>query len=187
MEQWNEIKEKIYPWVKQTLYDTDLIPTKNIKVKETPLISFVGDLMIVLVISRGEKYEVLKEKMVPEEITAEELYHLACENLVRDVKFVVSRTMYGGYGIIADGHHEVSSLCYQHIWNICAEKLEDDLVIAAPSKDMVLFLPAGADDLMDAMEDFSNQAYDRGENKVTRQWFYFDRKKKELSVYEKAV
>ena len=108
------IEDKIYPWVKESLIDHHVLNGKNISPADTPLISFVGDLMIVLVIHRGnDSYEILKDNMLPEGCNIEELYHKACQNLARDVKFVISQTLYGGYGIIADGYHEASSLCFK--------------------------------------------------------------------------
>ena len=70
----------------------------------------------------------------------EALYHTACENLARDVEFVIGNTWYGAFGIIADGFHEASSLCFKHIWQVCVDKLKDDLVIMVPSKDTVCLL-----------------------------------------------
>lgn len=51
----------------------------------------------------GGTYEILKDNMLPPESDMEQIYHIACENLVRDVEFVISHTWYGGFGIVADG------------------------------------------------------------------------------------
>lgn len=112
-----------------------MINGKEISEKDTPLIAFAGDLHIVLVINRGnDTYEIIRDKMLPADCDIEELYRIACANLVRDVKFVVSQTLYGGFGIVADGYHEASSLCFQHIWTMSADKLKDDLLIIAPAR-----------------------------------------------------
>ena len=50
--------------------------------------AFLGDLKIIFVIKRQEDtYEVLKDSMLPPDCDILELYHKACENLVRDVEF----------------------------------------------------------------------------------------------------
>ena len=140
---FENIKNKIYPWVKETLVDYKALNGKYISPKDTPIVSFVGDLMIIFVIERGEDtYEIVKDHMLPPDMNIEELYHIACENLARDVKFVISNTMYGGFGILADGYHEASSLCFKHIWSLCVDKLGEDVIIMVPAKDMVLFVPA---------------------------------------------
>lgn len=182
---FENIKDRIYPWVKQNLIDHEALNGKFISEKETPMVSFVGDLFIVFVIRRGEdSYEIIKDNMLPPECDIEELYHIACQNLVRDVEFVISQTMYGGFGILADGHHEASSLCFKHIWSVCAEKLDDDVMIMVPAKDTVLFVPASQEHLVDKMVDFAKQAYDRNLDKISTELFVFTKEGKELLAYD---
>ena len=182
---FENIKHKIYPWVKETLVDYQALNGKYISPKDTPIISFVGDLMIIFVIERGEDtYEIIKDNMLPPDLEIEELYQIACENLARDVKFVISNTMYGGFGILADGHHEASSLCFKHIWSMCVDKLQEDVIIMAPAKDMVLFVPAGNQKLLDDMYAYGMEAYNRNRDKISTKLLRFTKREKELVVYE---
>lgn len=181
---YENIKELIYPWVKEELADTHALNGKNISEKDTPVVAFVGDLKVIFVIKRGENYEVLKDNMLPPEASIEELFHTACENLVRDVEFVIGNTWYGAFGIIADGIHEASSLCFKHIWKMCAEKLDDDLVIMVPAKDTVLFATAGQKKVIEKMTEHSKGAYDSGTGSISLTPLLFSKEKEELSVYE---
>lgn len=182
---FENIKDRIYPWVKQNLVDHEALNGKFISEKDTPMVAFVGDLFLVFVIRRGEdSYEIIKDNMLPPDCDIEELYHIACQNLVRDVEFVISQTMYGGFGIIADGHHEASSLCFRHIWSVCVDKLQDDILIMVPAKDMVLFVPASQEQLVDKMVDFGKQAYERNLDKISTDLFIFTKEGKELLAYE---
>ena len=182
---FENIKDKIYPWVKETLVDHKALNGKYISPNDTPIISFVGDLMIIFVIERGEdKFEILKDNMLPPDANIEELYHIACQNLVNNVKFVISNTLYGGFGILADGHHEASSLCFKHIWSMCVDKLQDDVIIMVPAKDMVLFVPASDQKRIEAMYEYGKQAYERNVDKVSMKLFRFTLREKELVVYE---
>lgn len=182
---FENIKDKIYPWVKESLVDHVALNGKFISPKDTPIISFVGDLMIIFVIKRGEdKFEIIKDNMLPPETDMAELYQLACQNLVRDVEFVISNTMFGGFGILADGHHEASSLCFKHIWSVCADKIGEDLVIMAPAKDMVLFVQASNQKAIDSMVDYGNQAFERNKDKISKKLLLFKKEEKELVVYE---
>lgn len=184
---FENIKDKIYPWVKQTLVDHEALNGKFISEKETPMVAFVGDLLIVFVIRRGEdSYEIIKDNMLPPECDIEELYNIACQNLVRDVEFVVGNTMYGGFGILADGHHEASSLCFKHIWSVCADKLDDDLVIMAPAKDTVLFVPASQETMINKMVDFGKEAYERNQDKISTKLMVFTKEGKELLIYDET-
>lgn len=179
------IKDKIYPWVKESLVDHQALNGKYISPNDTPIISFVGNLMIIFVIDRGQdRYEIIKDNMLPPDIDMEMLYATACENLAKNVQFLISNTLYGGFGIVADGIHEASSLCFKHIWSVCAEKLQDDVVIMAPSKDMVLFVPAKDTQRVEAMKSFAKEAYDRNKDKISLQMFCFTKEGKELVVYE---
>ena len=182
---FENIKDKIYPWVKESLVDHVALNGKFISPKDTPIISFVGDLMIIFVIKRGEdKFEIIKDNMLPPETDMAELYALACQNLVRDVEFIISNTMYGGFGILADGHHEASSLCFKHIWSVCVDKLQEDIVIMVPAKDMVLFVPVSNEKALQSMIEFGEEAYKRNKDKISTKLLLFKKEEKELVVYE---
>ena len=183
--QFKNIKSSIYPWIKESLVDHQALNGKYISEKDTPLVSFVGDLMIVFVIKRGEdSYEIVKDNMLPPDCDIAELYHTACENLARDVEFVVSHTWYGGFGIVADGIHEASALCFQHIWDVCAQKLGEDLAIMAPSTDIVLFVKAGDHELVKQMRTFGEEAFDRSRDKISKTILIYTKEGKELRIYE---
>lgn len=182
---FENIKDRIYPWVKKNLVDYEALNGKFISEKETPMVSFVGDLFIIFVIRRGEdSYEIVKENMLPPDCDIEELYHLACQNVVRDVEFVISQTLYGGFGILADGHHEASALCFKHIWSVCADKLNDDILIMVPAKDSVLFVPASQENLVEKMIDFGEQSYERSLDKISTDLLIFTKEGKELLTYD---
>lgn len=182
---FENIKDKIYPWIKESLVDHEALNGKFISDKDTPIISFVGDLMIIFVIKRGEgKFEIVKDNMLPPGTDMAELYHIACQNLVRDVDFVISNTLFGGFNILADGHHEASSLCFKHIWSVCVDKIQDDIVIMVPSKDMALFVPASNTKAIEAMRNYGNTAYERNKDKISKKLLRFTKEGKELVVYE---
>ena len=126
--QFESIRDKIYPWVRKELGD--------ISEKDSPVVSFINDLRISLSgegadFGGEDVFEVLKDDMLSPDCDVEALYYASCENLVRDVEFVIANTWYGGFAILADGWHEASSLCFKHIWQVCVDKLKDDLLIMA--------------------------------------------------------
>lgn len=181
---FENIKDKIYPWLTQSLVDHQAVNGKMISEKDTPLVSFVGDLMILFVIKRGEEtYEIIKDNMLPPNCDMEMLYHIACENLVRDVEFVIGNTMYGAFAILADGYHEASSLCFKHIWSMCVDKLQDDLLIMVPTKDVVLFAAASQEAVVEKMKIHAEQAYEGGNNRISTETYLFTKEGKELLTY----
>ena len=86
--------------------------------------------------------------------------------------------------MLADGMYEASSLCFKHIWQVCVDKLKDDLIIMVPTKDTVRFAPAGAKDVIDKMEEEIRELYENTREKITMQKFLFSKTRKELAVYE---
>lgn len=183
---YENISKLIYPWVKESLVDYEALNGKNISEKDTPVIAFVGDLKIIFVIKRGENvFEVLKDNMLPPECDIEEMYHLACENLIRDVEFVIGNTWYGAFAIIADGYHEASAVCFKHIWQVCVDKLKDDIVIMVPTRDMILFAPAAQDEVVHKMTDHGRQAYEMSRDKISTSLLMFSKDRKELTTYDK--
>ncbi len=182
---FENIKDRIYPWVKEELRDSKAQNGKNISEKDTPIVSFINGLSIIFVIKRDEDvYEVLKDNMLPPGCDVEALYYKACENLARDVEFVFANTWYGGFAVLADGWHEGSSLCLKHIWQVCVDKLKDDLIIAAPTRETVLFAPASQEKVVERMVSHAEQAYDQAKDKVSRKRMLFSKDRKELTAYE---
>lgn len=184
---FENIKEQIYPWITQSLIEPQALNGKKLSVTDMPLIAFAGKLMVVFVIKRGEEaYEIIKDNMLPPDCDIEALYQIACENLVRDVEFVIGNTVYGAFAILADGYHEASSLCFQHIWDVCATKLEDDLLIMVPSKDTVLFAPASQDEVLEKMKQHAERTYAAAQSKVSMGLYLFTKDGKELLAYDET-
>ncbi len=180
-----EIKDQIYPWVKGELADTKALNGKYISEKDTPVVSFISGLRIIFVIKWGEDvYEVLKDNMLPPDCDVEALYYTACENLVRDVEFVIANTWYGGFAILADGWHEASSLCFKHIWQVCVDKLKDDLVIMAPTRETVLFAPASNEKAVAKLKEHGEQTFEQTKDRISTRLMLFTKDRKELIEYE---
>lgn len=180
-----EIKDQIYPWVKGELADTKALNGKYISEKDTPVVSYISGLRIIFVIKRGEDvYEVLKDNMLPPDCDVEALYYTACENLVRDVEFVIANTWYGGFAILADGWHEASSLCFKHIWQVCVDKLKDDLVIMAPTRETVLFAPASNEKAVAKLKEHGEQTFEQTKDRISTRLMLFTKDRKELTEYE---
>lgn len=183
---FENIKDHIYPWVKGGVFtDTQALNGRHISEKDTPVVSFIKDLVIIFVIKRNDDvYEVLKDNMLPPDCDIEGLFYSSCENLVRDVEFTIANTWYGGFAMLADGYHEASSLCFKHIWQVCVDKLKDDLVIMAPCKDTLLFAPASQKKAVEKMIEHGKQSYEQSNNKISETLMLFSKDRKELTVYE---
>lgn len=182
---WETIEDQVYPWIKNELTDTQALNGKHFSEKDAPVVVFLGELKIIFVIKgNADVFEVLKDSMLPPGCDIEDVYHKACENLVRDVEFVIGNTWYGAFAVLADGHHEASALCLKHIWQVCVDKLKDDLIIIAPAKDTVLFAPAGQPEVVKKMEDHAKMAYDQSEDQISLEKLRFLADRRELVIHE---
>lgn len=182
---WETIEDQVYPWIKNELTDTQALNGKHFSEKDAPVVVFLGELKIIFVIKRNaDVFEVLKDSMLPPGCDIEDVYSKACENLVRDVEFVIGNTWYGAFAVLADGHHEASALCLKHIWQVCVDKLKDDLIIIAPAKDTVLFAPAGQPEVVKKMEDHAKMAYDQSEDQISLEKLRFLADRRELVIHE---
>ena len=182
---WETIEDQVYPWIKNELTDTQALNGKHFSEKDAPVVVFLGELKIIFVIKRNaDVFEVLKDSMLPPGCDIEDVYRKACENLVRDVEFVIGNTWYGAFAVLADGHHEASALCLKHIWQVCVDKLKDDLIIIAPAKDTVLFAPGGQPEVVKKMEDHAKMAYDQSEDQISLEKLRFLADRRELVIYE---
>ena len=182
---WETIEDQVYPWIKNELTDTQALNGKHFSEKDAPVVVFLGELKIIFVIKRNaDVFEVLKDSMLPPGCDIEDVYRKACENLVRDVEFVIGNTWYGAFAVLADGHHEASALCLKHIWQVCVGKLNDDLISIAPVKDTVLFAPAGQPEVVKKMEDHAKMAYDQSEDQISLEKLRFLADRRELVIYE---
>lgn len=180
---YENIKDNIYPWIKNEMADSHALNGKHLSEDVTAL-EFLGDMKIVFAIRRGkDSYEIMTDNMISPDTDIMQMYHTACENLVRDVEFVIGNTWYGAYVIVADGIHEASSVCFKHIWQVCADKLKDDLIIMVPNKETVLFAPFGQQKVVSEMLEQGKQLYDTSTDSITDGVFIFTREGKELSVY----
>ena len=180
---YENIRDRIYPWVKKEIKDSHVLNGKRI-LKNAAAIAFVGDLKIVFAVKRdGDCYEIIMDNMLAPDTDMEALYHTACANLVRDVEFVIGNTWDGAYSIIADGIHEASAVFFKHICQVCADKLKDDLVIMMPCKDTVLFAPASQRKVVEGMLEHGQKAYDTATDRITDMTFLFSQERKELTVY----
>lgn len=184
--EFEEYRLRIYPWVREIPGDAVGWEKEGCSPEDTPLLSFVDGLMTVFVIQKEEEvFEILKDSMLPEGMTPEEIYRTACENLARDVEFVFSNTLFGGFGVIADGVHEASALCLRHVWEVCTEKLQDDVVIMAPSRDLLLFAPKSDRKTVQSMIQFGEQGWLQSEHRLTKRLYQYSRERKELTGYER--
>ncbi len=64
------------------------------------------------------------------------------------------------------------------------DKLKDDLVIMAPTRETVLFAAATQKEAVRKMKLHGEQAYEQAEDKISMELMLFSKDRKELTTYE---
>jgi len=180
--EWEDIKDKVYPWVKTIFTEGGAEGGKEIEV-DLPMIKFLGDLGIFFVHDKGDSFEFVQRAALPAGMTEEELYEISCQNLARDIDFELTPTNYGGYGILAGGDHEAGSLCLGFIWDYCAESIGEDLIVAVPAKDMVLMVGRSQTAELEEMKKLSSHILANGERTLTGQLLLYEKEARKFSLY----
>lgn len=57
------------------------------------------------------------------------------------MEFEVHKSHLGFYGLVAGGNHEAGAICLPGLWKQLAIEMNDNLVVAIPAKDLLLFSP----------------------------------------------
>ncbi len=151
---------------------------------EYPVVSFLPGLDVLYVKEQHDTYGYVRDQDLPVDTVGIELYQAALQNLSEKIDYSIVHTPYGGFAIFGDDEFEASSLLYKQIWTLSAEKLEDDLLIAVPASNTVLFIPRGAKQKVPELLDHAKGVYDISSQKISLQLYVFEREKEVLKVYE---
>lgn len=197
--------DKVYPrikknWAKKPLEAVTLMAPENNFYDEnrqpdfsdSPMFRIYDSYVIALIQDMGSTYLYLTYENIPENISMEQLEEKAFENLRRDVTYrmVESTKESGVYGLVAGGDFEVEALCLPGIWEDCSRSLQGDLLIAVPTKDLVLFTKADDRKPVRKMMKMAQKTWEHN-RKVSpdlifsQDVFYYDRNAKQLEISRK--
>ncbi len=185
---FEEISTKIYPWIK-VKFDLDdnqgTSESLDLDFANSPVLRpWLGDLIVMYAVDQGDRFDILQNRQVPAEITLADIERIALENLARDVQFRFVETGFGGHGLLAGGDHETGALCWPGIWEWCAAQINDDLVVAAPAKDLLMMVPASDLGKIGALIQFVEDFFVNGTRLLTKQLYHFDRSSLQWTIYQ---
>lgn len=178
---FEEIKDKIYPWIKVVYEPGEEVPnsTQEIELKEEeeqPIMqNWLGNLAIFYAVDEGDQFSLVLKRDLPTKVSIEELHEIATTNLDRDVEFTFNETGFGGHGLIAGGDHQAGSLTLKGIWEWCADQIQDNLIVAVPAKDLIMMVPENDKDKLNSLKDFVTEIFKDGKRLLTKQLYRFDK------------
>jgi uncharacterized protein YtpQ (UPF0354 family) len=179
-------REKIYPWVKVTISDEDNSPPEMIFTEANSPVkrNWLGNLIILYVADMGDRFQVILQQDLSENITEESLYEIAVNNLSNNIEFKVYETNFGSQGLTAGGDHEAGSICLPGIWDYLAGEHNDNLIVAIPSKDLIAFVPETDSNNIDNLKIFVHEVFKNGERLLTKNIFRYDKESTRWSIID---
>lgn len=197
--------DKIYPRIRKnwsetpgetvaltaTNYDLSNEREETQKYDNIPMFRIYDSYIITLMQDMGSTYMYLTYDHIPEDMSVETIESKAFENLHRDITYrMVESKESGVYGLAAGGDFEAEALCLPGIWEYCSEELKDDLLIAVPTKDMVLFTGAGDKKAIQKMLKQAQEIYEENRKEspfliFSRDVFHYNKNAKQLEISKK--
>lgn len=187
--------EKIYPrlkknWAKNPSEEISLMAASNNAPDYKNLVMFrVMDSFIgTFVVDIGEEFRYFTYDMLPSNVTPEKLQEIAFDNLSKNIKYKYCESKEPGvFGIITGGNFEAESICWPSMWEELAEKLNDDIIISIPTKDIVYYTKLNDKKLRNKMFKMARKMFEENQKKTPylifcRDIFVYSRENKKISV-----
>lgn len=179
---FHEYASKIYPWVKVS---SPVGSTASFELNDGQALicrPWLGDLIILYVEEAENSFRVLQRHDLPEGFTDEQLHQVALINLSRQVEFELHKSHLGFYGLVAGGNHEAGAICLPGLWKQLATELNDNLVVAIPAKDLLLFSPESDTTGILKMKESAAAIFNNGERLLTKTIFKYHKETADWSV-----
>tara|TARA_R100001132_G_C3266891_1_gene89576 strand:- start:946 stop:1524 length:579 start_codon:yes stop_codon:yes gene_type:complete len=176
---------KVYPWVKCKL-DSNVDADINFDPNNQPVFKdWLGNLRVFYAIDFGDHVSIIFENDVPEYYSIDEIHKIAISNLERDIEFKLGKLNFeGGYGILAGGDYEASSIMIKKIWNQIGNELQEDLIVGIPAKDLVFFAKASDLNAIFEIVNSIKEIFKSNENFLSKSLFIYKHKSKKWSLYK---
>ena len=149
--------------------------------------SFIG----MLVQDIGSVLTYITYDKLPDGADVMELWNKAFDNLCRDINYRWSESKEPGvYGILAGGDFEAESLCLDYVWKNLSDDLNDDLIVCAPTKDIVFYTKASDKKLVKKILKMASDMFESNRKETPhllfcKDVFVFDRKSGHLEISKK--
>lgn len=177
------IQTRIYPWVKRASVSEDDMQSSDIQRDGVPMIyPFLGNLAVLFAADLGNRFQILTYEQLPEGMTDKDLFSIAIENLLNNIRFGIIKTGFGGYALIGGGNHEANALCANALWENISDEIGDDLIVAVPARDTVLIAEKSQSAVIEALKERAAEIFAEGNQTLSEVLFQYDRRKKEFAT-----
>ncbi|SMX33657.1 DUF1444 family protein [Octadecabacter ascidiaceicola] len=118
---------------------------------------FVGDMVRVYAIDYPDYVAYVTKDHFDDGLTVDTLHAVAARNLSRKIE----GTEFQQHGdiilVVNDGFYESSLVVDNALWESFSEQLGDDIIMAVPARDLLMFTPASAGESVAFMNDYRDE------------------------------
>ena len=145
----------------------------------------------MIVVDCGNKFAYFTYDMLPKNINPEKLQEIAFDNLFESIKYQFCESKEKEiYGVLAGWNFEAESICIPSIWEDLSKKLDDDIIISIPTKDIVCFTKLNDKKLCKKMLSLSSKIFEQNRKKTPelvfcKDIFIYSRNSKDITISEK--
>ena len=172
---WIDVKDNIYPMLKQTVSDTDTSQVIKLRENEKPVIDkYIADVHIAYLIDFDSYFTYVNQgQLIKWNITKDSLTKTALNNLDN---LASGRAQFHGDSIYAmitlNGNVEASLMLSDRFWlNISDIIKSNDLIIGIPTRDVLLVTHLNCADGLEKLRQGVKQTYEQGDHKITK-WIF---------------
>jgi uncharacterized protein YtpQ (UPF0354 family) len=144
----------------------------------------IGNLAVFFGIDTGSQFQLLMSNQVPSSFDKSLLIEASANNLARllEGKVQIAQTSAGVNGFISDPDHTAALIILNGYLGFAKNRLGDDLIVAAPSKDILSFVPASDSRMIEELKKEVDKIHKTAERPLSKMLFKFDGES--LSEYE---
>ncbi len=172
-------KDHIYPWIKTTVYPTTKEEIEFDAEDTAVNKDWLGGLKIFYVIDQDKNVSFILKKEIPEGYNIDDIHKIAIQNLENNIEYRFNKlNIEGGYGLLAGGDYEVSSITIPSIWDWIVDELKDDVIVGIPAKDLVFITPFSDTDGIINITKAVNEIFEDGEHLLSKSLFRYSKSNK---------
>ena len=176
-------KDKIIPIIKDAAYIDDVARTLNANNKTNEPVELVyekyNDKLVIVYAEDGRSgiAYFTAERFKEAGLNKDSLFDLAMKNLDNILPEIQRNGEDGYYMLTAGGNYETSLILIKSIWSKENMPVKGDIVIAIPTRDLLLVTGSKDADAVNKMRSVAKEAYETGPYQLTPDLFHWDGKK----------
>lgn len=188
LERFEKMKARIYPCIKPIETETKFEVEREGEMItiDLPHLPFFAGLSVFFALDDGDMFQLIQRRQIPNKMQEEELLQIAMKNLLKDYPFELFEADYGGYALRSNPDHTSSYILLQPLWNkIANQDLNDDLIIAVPVRDIILFIKASDKEHLSLLEETAKKVYENNFKQCSLGLLFYDKETGTMSDYNK--